>query len=161
MSDTNCPRCGAEKYVNAIPETDMAGNPFPNASEFSCGSTLQTYSDFCREREAHNKTVDFYRNEIAQISQPLYCLHRHCERFGVEIGQRISEVVPRLLEAFEKAESECKKLRAERDEAMEAIRQFYKAKGRFNSQIACAKMFEIVGLPADYPVNYQKKEGGK
>lgn len=49
----------------------------------------------------------------------------------------------------------------ERDEAREAIRQFYKAKGRFNSQIACAKMFEIVGLPADYPVNYQKKEGGK
>ena len=103
MSDANCPRCGAEKYVNAIPQTDMAGNPFPNASEFSCGSTLQTYSDFCREREAHNQT------------------------------------------------------KRERDDAREAIRQFYKAKGRFNSQIACAKMFEIVGLPFEYP----KKEGGK
>jgi len=51
--------------------------------------------------------------------------------------------------------------RRELDEALEAIKVFYKAKGRHNSQIAAAKMFELVGVPAVYPTNYLKKEGAK
>ena len=47
----------------------------------------------------------------------------------------------------------------ERDEAREAIKSFYKAKGRHNSQIAAAKMFELLGVSAVYPTNYLKKEG--
>jgi hypothetical protein len=47
--------------------------------------------------------------------------------------------------------------RRERDEALDAIRSFYKAKGRHNSQIAAAKMFELAGLPAEYP----RKNGTK
>jgi len=42
-------------------------------------------------------------------------------------------------------------MQKERDEAREAIKNFYKAKGRHNSQIAAARMFELVGLPAEYP----------
>ena len=41
--------------------------------------------------------------------------------------------------------------RSERDELLKAIKNFYKAKGRHNSQIAAARMFELVGLPAEYP----------
>jgi hypothetical protein len=47
-------------------------------------------------------------------------------------------------ELFENARSEC-------DELRKAIKNFYKAKGRHNSQIAAARMFELVGLPAEYP----------
>jgi hypothetical protein len=46
---------------------------------------------------------------------------------------------------------EIQRVRRERDEAREAIKNFYKAKGRHNSQIAAARMFELVGLPAEYP----------
>jgi hypothetical protein len=49
----------------------------------------------------------------------------------------------------------------ERDEARGAIKNYYGAKGRYNSQIAAAKMFELVGLPIEYPANYLKKEGAK
>lgn len=44
-----------------------------------------------------------------------------------------------------------RKLERERDELRKAIKNFYKAKGRHNSQIAAARMFELVGLPAEYP----------
>jgi chromosome condensin MukBEF ATPase and DNA-binding subunit MukB len=98
----------------------------PPKYPFKCGSYEGYRSELCREREAHNKTADFYRSEIAQISQPLYCLHKHCERFGVTIGQRISEAVPQLLEAFEKAEAECKEVRAERDKWEETARLYCK-----------------------------------
>jgi hypothetical protein len=47
-------------------------------------------------------------------------------------------------ELFENARSEC-------DELRKAIKNFYKAKGRHNSQIAAARTFELVGLPAEYP----------
>ena len=47
-------------------------------------------------------------------------------------------------ELFENSRSEC-------DELRKAIKNFYKAKGRHNSQIAAARMFELVGLPAEYP----------
>jgi hypothetical protein len=56
MSDTTCPFCQAEKYDNAIPETDMAGNPFPINDAFLCGSSAKFRAELCREREAHNKT---------------------------------------------------------------------------------------------------------
>jgi len=40
---------------------------------------------------------------------------------------------------------------------VEAIKNFHKAKNRYHSQIACAKMFELVGLPSQYPENYERK----
>jgi hypothetical protein len=40
---------------------------------------------------------------------------------------------------------------------VEAIKNFHKAKNRYHSQIACAEMFELVGLPAQYPENYERK----
>ena len=40
----------------------------------------------------------------------------------------------------------------------EAIQNFYESKGRYNSQIAAAKMFEATGLETAYPKNYKKNE---
>lgn len=37
------------------------------------------------------------------------------------------------------------------DQIRSAIRAFHSAKGRYNSQIAAARMFELVGLPAEHP----------
>jgi len=37
-----------------------------------------------------------------------------------------------------------------------AIKEFHRAKNRYHSQIAAAKMFELVGLPAQYPDGYKK-----
>jgi hypothetical protein len=119
MSESICPHCGAESANFVLAS-------MPPKYPFKCGSYEGYRSELCREREAHNKTADFYRSEIAQISQPLYCLHKHCERFGVTIGQRISEAVPQLLEAFEKAEAECKEVRAERDKWEETARLYCK-----------------------------------
>ena len=42
-----------------------------------------------------------------------------------------------------------------------AIKDFHKAKNRYHSQIACAKLFELAGLPAQYPENYIKNENTK
>ena len=44
------------------------------------------------------------------------------------------------------------------EELVEAVKNFYKVKGRHNSQIAAAKLFELAGLPAQYPENYKKNE---
>jgi hypothetical protein len=41
-------------------------------------------------------------------------------------------------------------------ELVEAIKDFYKAKDRYQSQIACAKLFELAGLSNQYPSNYKK-----
>ena len=43
----------------------------------------------------------------------------------------------------------------ENEKLREAIKNFYEVKGRYNSQIAAAKLFELVGLPAQYPENYK------
>jgi hypothetical protein len=50
--------------------------------------------------------------------------------------------------------TECKEL-------VEAIRNFHKTKNRYDSQIACAKLFELAGLPNQYPSNYKKHENSK
>jgi hypothetical protein len=44
---------------------------------------------------------------------------------------------------------------------IEAIKDFHKAKNRYHSQIACARLFELAGLPAQYPDNYKKHENSK
>lgn len=43
------------------------------------------------------------------------------------------------------------------EELMEAVKNFHEVKGRYNAQIAAAKMFELVGLPAQYPENYKNE----
>ncbi len=40
---------------------------------------------------------------------------------------------------------------------IEAIQNCHKAKNRYHSQIAWAKLFELAGLPAEYPENYERK----
>jgi len=52
---------------------------------------------------------------------------------------------------------ENEKLENENKSLIEAIKKFHKAKNRYHSQIACAEMFELVGLPAQYPDNYERK----
>lgn len=37
----------------------------------------------------------------------------------------------------------------------DAIQNFHNVKGRYNTQIAAAQMFEVVDLPANYPENYK------
>lgn len=37
-----------------------------------------------------------------------------------------------------------------------AITEFYRAKNRHHAQIAAAKMFELAGLPAQYPESNKK-----
>lgn len=46
----------------------------------------------------------------------------------------------------------------ERDELIKVIKNWFKVEGRYHSQIAAAKMAELVGLPAQYPENYKKNE---
>jgi hypothetical protein len=41
------------------------------------------------------------------------------------------------------------------EELVEAVENFYDVKGRYNAQIAAAKLFELVGLPSQYPENYK------
>lgn len=48
------------------------------------------------------------------------------------------------------------RLKTENDQLREAIKNWFKVEGRHNSQIAAAKMAELVGLPANYPENYKK-----
>jgi hypothetical protein len=40
---------------------------------------------------------------------------------------------------------------------IEAIKNCHKAKNRYHSQIAWAKLFELADLPAEYPENYERK----
>jgi uncharacterized protein with HEPN domain len=40
---------------------------------------------------------------------------------------------------------------------IEAIKNCHKAKNRYHSQIAWAKLFELANLPAEYPENYERK----
>ena len=42
------------------------------------------------------------------------------------------------------------------NEIIEAIKNFHKAKDRYQTQIACAKLFELVGLPTQYPDSYKE-----
>jgi hypothetical protein len=69
--------------------------------------------------------------------------------------------IPLQVKLLEEAIDDLNSVVRERDEAREAIKNYYEAKGRYNSQIAAAKMFEIAGLPALYPANYLKKEAAK
>jgi hypothetical protein len=48
-------------------------------------------------------------------------------------------------------------LEEENKNLIEAIKKFHKTKNRYDSQIACAQMFELAGLPAQYPDNYERK----
>lgn len=41
------------------------------------------------------------------------------------------------------------------EELVEAVKNFYNVRDRYNTQIAVAKMFELVGLPTSYPENYK------
>lgn len=43
------------------------------------------------------------------------------------------------------------------EELVKAVENFYEVKGRYNSQIAAAKLFELAGLPAQYPENYKNE----
>lgn len=36
-----------------------------------------------------------------------------------------------------------------------AVEALHAAKGRYNTQIAAARLFELAGLPAIYPANYK------
>jgi hypothetical protein len=42
------------------------------------------------------------------------------------------------------------------NQLISAIKDFHRAKNRYHSQIAAAKMFELAGLSAQYPDGYKK-----
>jgi hypothetical protein len=47
------------------------------------------------------------------------------------------------------------KLEKENHQLKDAIKNWFKVQGRYNSQIAAARMAELVGLPAHYPEDYE------
>jgi hypothetical protein len=47
------------------------------------------------------------------------------------------------------------KLEKENGQLKDAIKNWFKVQGRYNSQIAAARMAELVGLPAHYPEGYE------
>ena len=40
---------------------------------------------------------------------------------------------------------------------IEAIQNCHKTKNKYHSQIAWVKLFELAGLPAEYPENYERE----
>ena len=48
------------------------------------------------------------------------------------------------------------KLEKENRQLKDAIKNWFKVQGRYHSQIAAARMAELVGLPAHYPEGYEK-----
>ena len=63
----------------------------------------------------------------------------------------VASIKEALEKAYELGQKNNKELS---DKLLKAINSFYKAKDRYQSQIACAKLFELAGLPAKYPDNY-------
>jgi len=64
----------------------------------------------------------------------------------------VSNIKQALKDSYELGIKNSKELS---DNLVKAINNFYKAKDRYQSQIACAKLFELAGLPAKYPDNYK------
>jgi septal ring factor EnvC (AmiA/AmiB activator) len=62
-----------------------------------------------------------------------------------------------IFDEMARLEDRLRLLEEENKNLIEAIKKFHKTKNRYDSQIACAKMFELVGLPAQYPDNYERK----
>lgn len=44
------------------------------------------------------------------------------------------------------------------DNLLNAINGLHKAKDRYQSQIACARLFELAGLSSQYPTNYKNRD---
>jgi hypothetical protein len=61
-----------------------------------------------------------------------------------------------IFDEMARLEDRLRLLEEENKNLIEAIKKFHKTKNRYDSQIACAKMFELVGLPAQYPENFKK-----
>ncbi len=64
-------------------------------------------------------------------------------------GQSKREDITPELKAAPKEELESTKSHLE--QIRRAVHEFYHAKGRYHSQIAAARLFELVGLPSQYP----------
>ncbi len=128
-------------------------------------------SDGCEMLTATSDPVVLYQalcaatDEIEQLMRErdeaqkgLSSIHRWIERNHADgfidsltYSQNLERVTDNWYDRIDAIEKDSKRFVRERDEAREAIKNFYKAKGRHNSQIAAARMFELVGLPAEYP----------
>jgi septal ring factor EnvC (AmiA/AmiB activator) len=104
------------------------------------------------------RECDEMRDVLSEISLYLAVGMGDDRTTAKQYYDRIIEGIKMLTEPIVKNWNQVKH---ERKEMKEAIENYYKVKGRHNSQIAAAKMFELVGLPTEYPANYQKKEACK
>jgi hypothetical protein len=107
---------------------------------------LQTHIDLLNECKRQNqmleKLIELNMNDLQDIVDQRDWYYERCMQ---------------LKDMVEALKLKGHVLEVANDGLVDAIKNFHNVKGRYNTQIAAAQMFELVDLPANYPENYKNE----